>query len=257
MATLPLGTPGVEARGEARFFLIMACVMALMNVVGFGLNAATGRSSFSAPLIVHLHAVLMMSWMGLYVAQTAMVYTGNMRLHRKAGWLAVIFLPLMVLMGIMITRNSLQTAGGPPFFDQNQFIFSNTLQLLALVAMVGAAIAVRRNTGWHRRLMMSAFAMLTGPGIGRLLPMPFLIPYAWWIGSIIVPMIFIVIGMVADKRRYGRIHAAWLVGMGTFLAVQILADLLAYSAWGISFTQWLIEGTPGAERSMEAFFPPM
>ena len=29
----------------------------------------------------------------------------------------------------------------------------------------------------------------------------------------------------------------------------------AYSAFGVEFTQWFVAGTPGAERSLQAFFP--
>ena len=53
---------------------------------------------------------------------------------------------------------------GPPFFDQNQFLFSNPLQLLGFAIMAAWAVTIRKNTGWHRRLMYCAFAMLTGPG---------------------------------------------------------------------------------------------
>jgi len=41
------------------------------------------------------------------------------------------------------------------------------------------------------------------------------------------------------------------------LGVQVVADLVAYSDWGIAFTRQVLAGTPGAERSMEAFFPSM
>ena len=58
-------------------------------------------------------------------------------------------------------------------------------------------------------------------------------------------------------RRYGRAHPAWFFGIGTVIAIQIAADLVAYSAWGVSFTEQVIAGTPGAERPMAAFVPPM
>jgi uncharacterized membrane protein len=254
MATIP--APRADA-GEARFFFVMACIMAATNVAGFAANLAMGRSSFAMPPVVHFHAVMMLSWMALYVIQTALVAGNNLHLHRKLGKAALVVLAMVALSAVLVTINSMRTAGGPPFFDQNQFLFSNLLQLTGVVGMVCWAIALRANTGWHRRLMMCAFAMLTGPGIGRLLPMPLFIPYAWWIASIAVPLIWPLIGVLADKRRYGTVHPAWLAGMGTFLIIQIIADLLAYSAWGVGLTQTLIEGTPGAERGMAAFFPPM
>jgi hypothetical protein len=160
----------------------------------------------------------------------------------------------MVVMGVLITRWSIQTKGGPPFFDVNEFLVSNPLQLFAFGGLATAAVLARKNTGWHRRLMFCAFAVLTGPGIGRLLPNPYLIPYAWWI-TIGMSLLFPLIGALADKRRYGTIHPAWFWGIGTVIAVQIVADLIAYSPMGVAFTQWFVAGTPGAERSMAAFFP--
>ena len=44
---------------------------------------------------------------------------------------------------------------------------------------------------------------------------------------------------------------------GIILGMQVLADLIAYSPMGYQFTEWFLAGTPGGERQMEAFFPPM
>ena len=255
MATIAY--PSDTERGEARFFFTMACVMTVLIVAGFAFNLAMGRSSFGMPWLVHFHAWTMMSWVGIYLMQNSLIFADNVALHRRLGWLSVLWLPLILVMGTLITRYSLQSHGGPPFFDENQFLISNPLQLAGVVGIGAWAVTVRRNTGWHRRLMFFSFAMLTGPGIGRLLPSPLLIPYAWYVEAILPPIVFAVIGMVADKRRYGVVHPAWFWGIGILLGTQVIADLIAYSDWGIAFTQQVVAGTPGAERSMEAFFPPM
>jgi hypothetical protein len=197
-----------------------------------------------------------MGWLGIYVLQNALIFAGNVALHRRLGWLSVLFMPAVLVMGLLITRFSLQTTGGPPFFAQNQFLLSNPLQLVSVVIMVSWAIAVRSNTGWHRRLMFCAFAALTGPGVGRLAPSVLFIPYAWYVVAILPAVLFPAIGMLADKRRYGRVHPAWFWGVGIVLAMQIVADLIAYSPLGYSLTEQLIAGTTGADRPMEAFFPP-
>lgn len=254
LASIPYAT-GTD-RGEARFFFVLACAMAATIVAGFSLNLALGRSSFDSPLVVHVHALLFMGWVGIFLTQNALVFAGNLALHRRLGWIAAIWVPAMVLAGLAITRYSLQQGGGAPFFDQNQFLISNPLHLLGFAGLAGCAIARRRDTDWHRRLMFCSFTILTGPGIGRLLPNPLLIPYAWY-ASIFVPVIlFIGAGMVADKRRHGRVHPAWLWGFGLIVGLQVIADLIAYSPPGYQFTEWFLAGTPGAERQMEAFFPP-
>jgi hypothetical protein len=254
MASFAYGV--AQDRREERFFFIMAVAMAATIIGGFSLNFAFGRSSFASPWLVHFHAGMMMGWVALYLAQNALVWSDNLALHRRLGWLAVIWMPLMVASGLAITHYTMQVRGGPPFFDQNQFLFSNPLHMFGFAALVIWAIAVRANTGWHRRLMFGAMVILTGPGVGRILPMPLFIPYAWYV-SIFVPLIFIVIGMFADRRRYGKAHPAWWWPLGMIIGIQVIADLLAYSPLGYSVNEWYLSGTPGAERAREAFVPPM
>jgi hypothetical protein len=252
MATVPFAS-GAD-RDEARFFFIMGCLMAATIVAGFSFNIFAGRSTFASPPLLHFHGIVMMVWVGIYLAQNALILAENVVLHRRLGWVAVVWVPLMVVTGILMTRYSLQNHGGPPFFDQNEFLISNALLLLGFAGLVGWAIAVRRNTGWHRRLMFCAFALLVGPGVGRLFPMPLFIPYAWYV-SIFLPLVFPVIGILADKRRYGKAHPAWFWGIGLVVALQIVADLIAYSPVGYRITEQVLAGTPGAARQMEAFVP--
>jgi hypothetical protein len=255
MATIPYS---VDAdRGEARFFFTMACVMSAAIVAGFAFNLAMGVSSFRVPWMVHIHAFVMFGWLTLYLTQNAMIFTGNVAVHRRLGWLAVVWLPAMFVLGCLMTRWSVQEHGAPPFLEVNEFLFSNILLLLLSVSLVAWAITVRANTGWHRRLMYSGFTILTGPGVGRLgAPLWFRIePWGWWALNGLT-LLFIVAGMVADKRRYGKIHPAWFWGIGLIVGVQLVADLIAYSDWGESFTRSFVAGTPGGARPMQAFLPP-
>jgi len=245
----------VPASNEEKFFFRMACVMAAVIVAGFATNLALGRSTFAVPLVYHIHAFVFFGWVVIFLAQNYLVSHDNLALHRKLGWIAVVWVPVMVALAVAIMFTSLRRNGGPFFFDQNEFMISNVLQLVCFAGLVGAAILQRRNTGWHRRLMFVAMAILTGPGLGRLLPMPLMIPHAWRI-MVVVTMIFPIIMMIADKRRYGKVHPALLWGVGVVLVTQVVADLIAYSPLGESLTHMVIDGTPGAERPMAAFLPP-
>jgi len=256
MATLMgKALPGHDReRAERGFFRIMSIIMATIIVAGFAFNLTMGRSTFAVPLVYHLHALAFFGWVALYLAQNWLIATDNIRLHRTLGLAAYGWAPLMVAMGYTIMAISLRRTGGPFFFDQNEFLFSNSLLLLLFGAMVIVALRCRRHSGWHRRLMLTAMSILTGPGLGRLLPMPLFMPYAWRI-MMAVTLIFPVVGMLADKRRHGRVHPAWWWGVGAIILVQIVADLIAYSDWGRGMTRALVEGTPGAARPMEAFLP--
>jgi len=247
--------PARKMTGEHRFFLTMAIVMALVIVAGFSTNLAMGRSSFALPLLYHIHAFIFFGWVVLYVTQNALVANGSVTLHRRLGWLAAVWAPVIAVLGIAMTFYSLSRTGGLPFFDVREFLFANILSVLTFTGLVAAAIVNRRRTDWHRRLMFCAMAYLTGPGFGRLLPVPLLIPWSYWIAAFVAPTIFPLIGMVFDFRRNGKVHPAWLWGIGAALTAFVVADLIAYSAPGTAFARGVIAGSPAADRDLRAHFP--
>jgi uncharacterized membrane protein YozB (DUF420 family) len=252
MATL--AQPDASARSEERFFFTLACSMAAVLVAGFSFQLGTGRSSFDLPLIYHLHGVVFFGWVALVLTQTWLMASGNVALHRRLGWLSALWVPVMVMLGIAITVTSLRRTGGPFFFDANEFLIGNPVGLLAFAGLVAAAVAMRRRSDWHRRLMLSAMASITGPGIGRLMPVPLLIPWAWEIINLMA-MGFVVAGMVRDKRHHGQVHRAWFAGAAVVIGSLVLGEVLAYTDWAITLTEQVLAGYPGAARSMEAYLP--
>lgn len=253
MATV--APPHDAIRGSARFFTIMAFVMATVIVAGFSLNLAMGRSSFDAPLAYHVHAIIFMAWIGLYLAQHVSASAGNWVLHRRLGRLAYLWVPAMVIAGCMIMIIVARRTGGPFFFDQNEFLVSNLALLVCFGGLAWWALKRQRYAGWHRRLMLVSMAVLTGPGLGRILPLPLMMPNAWTI-TIALAFVFPLIGMMADMRHHGRVHPAYWWGTGIYASTFIVSMLIAYSPVGYGFTQWIVAGSPGAERPMEAFLPP-
>ncbi len=255
MATLAPNVRSVVDR-ERSFFLYLAIAMAAIIVAGFSLNIAAGRSSFSVPLVYHVHAFVFFGWVVLYLVQTILAATGNVRLHRQLGWLALAFIPAMVVLGTLMTVTTLQRSGGPFFFDQNQFLIANPLGITAFAGLAIAGLVMRRRTDWHRRLMCCAMIILTGPGFGRLLPMPLMVPYGWYVAAIVAPMAFFAAGMIADRRRSGRVHPAWYCGLAVLVGTQLVADGIAYSPAGHALTEQVLAGTPGAGRPMAGQMSP-
>lgn len=238
-----------------RFFTIMSFVMAGVIVAGFSLNLAMGRSSFALPAAFHVHGMIFMGWLGLYLAQVVTIASGNVALHRSLGKVAYLWIPAMIVAGVMIILVSVRGSGGPFFFAQNEFLISNMAGLLVFGGLTLWALRVRRYSGWHRRLMLVAMSALTGPGLGRLLPMPLLIPNAWTI-AVSASFVFGAIAMLVDWRANGRVHPAYWWGMGINVGAFVASMLLAYSPLGYAITEAVVAGTPGAERPMGPFLPP-
>jgi len=255
MATLATQAAPARANAEERFFMTAALAMAGVVIAGFSLNALMGRSSFSAPLPVHIHALLFMGWMSLYVVQNALVATGNVGVHKRLGWLSAFWIPAMIAAALFVIVGMVRRGTVPFFFAPIHFLSFDTMILASFAGLAGTAIRLRRRTDWHRRLMFCAMAALTGPGFGRLLPMPLLIPYAAET-AVAASLIFPAWGILSDRRRLGRIHAAWWWGLAAIIGGQLLAELVSHTALGLSLYSWVAAGSPGALISPTAFPAP-
>jgi hypothetical protein len=255
MATLATHAAPARANAEERFFMTAALAMAAVVIAGFSLNALMGRSTFSAPLPVHVHALLFMGWMSLYVVQNALVATGNVGVHKRLGWLSAFWIPAMIAAALFVIVGMVRRGAVPFFFAPISFLSFDTMILASFAGLAGTAIRLRRRTDWHRRLMFCAMAALTGPGFGRLLPMPLLIPFAAET-AVAASLVFPAWGMLSDRRRLGRVHPAWWSGLAAIVGGQILAEIVSHSALGLSLYDWIAAGSPGALVSPTAYPAP-
>jgi hypothetical protein len=234
------------ARNDDQFFLKSAIAMALLVVTGFSTQLALGRSTFASPLHVHLHAVFFMGWVAIYVAQNAFAATGAMALHRRLGWIATGWMIAMVVLGFVVTISMARRGVTPFFFKPLHFLIFDPIAVLAFACLTTAAVIKRRQTDWHRRLHFCAMSLLLGPAFGRLLPMPLFIPFAWE-ATVICVLVFPAIGVVADLRRSGTVHRAWVWGIGTMLASVILTEIVAFGPLGPPIYRIVTAGSPGAK----------
>jgi hypothetical protein len=241
--------------GDDGFFRIGAIAMALVIVAGFSLNIVMGRSSFAAPPLVHAHALVFMGWVGIFLVQSLSATGGHLALHRRLGWLAVIWILPMLGLGVAVTLALVRGGRVPFFFTPQQFLLFDPLTLFAFAGLTAAAIARRKQTDWHRRLHFCAMTLLLGPGVGRLLPMPLLIPHAFE-ATFAATMVFPLAGVIADLRRDGRVHPAWGWGIATLLLTLAAILLLDNSAIGGALYDAVTAGTPGADVPGRAFPPP-
>jgi hypothetical protein len=243
-----------EASRDFRFFRAQVTTMALVLVTGFIVQLGLGRSSFAAPAIVHVHAVIAMSWVGLVAAQAWLPAAGAVNLHRMLGKAALAWALVFAATGALVTVERIRAGTAPFFFQPQHFLIANPASLAAFLGLLFGAAALRRQTDWHARLQIGALAMLMGPGLGRLLPMPFLTPYAWEV-AVLVGLVFPAWGAVRDIRVHDRAHPAWMWSIGLGVALVVAARLVAFSPVGEAAFAGLTAGSP-VEGVDGLAFPP-
>jgi hypothetical protein len=227
------------------FFRRSAILMALVIVAGFSTQYLMGRSTFEARPLVHFHGIAFMTWVGLFVTQSWLATRGPIALHRQLGWIGAGWIAVLLVMAFLIVIDVAQRGLTPFFFRPQHFLIANPLTAVVFAALAWAAIRMRKSTDWHMRLHIGAMVAIIGPGFGRLLPMPLLIPYAFEIAGL-VSMLFILAGMIRDWRKMGKVHAAWWWGLIANLAVIPVSSMIANSPMGDAIYASVTKGHPGA-----------
>ncbi|MET0587101.1 MAG: adenylate cyclase [Novosphingobium sp.] len=216
--------------GDQRFFSRMAIGIAIFILFGFAQFAARGFVNYqTAPFWVHLHGLFFISWVTLFVVQNVLAERGAIGLHRKLGWLAVavaaVIVPLTSFTGIMAITLHRQ----PPFFTPPYFLALTQVGAIFFGGMVAAAIIKRRQTEWHRRLMLSATVLVLEPAFGRTLPMPLLGAELGEAIAGVLQVAILGIAMLHDRKHRGAIHPALFWGAGAVIMAHVLVSLLSGS----------------------------
>jgi hypothetical protein len=240
------GTPRAHAI-DRWIFVFMAAWFILVVLVGFIPDAIMKVQMVQAgqrppfPLVMHMHAVAMGSFLLLLLAQTTMVATGRNELHKQVGVAAFVLVPVLVLVGIVLaptmyyqTWNALQTApAGARAQLQQVLSIREDILLLQLSAglLFGTFIAIAlsaraRNSGLHKRMMILATAVPLAASIDRMEWLPSSLPASpwatdFWILAVVSPM------FLWDVVRNRRVHEAY----GIWLAIYIPVALLVTAAW--------------------------
>jgi hypothetical protein len=87
----------------AGLFIITALVGFIPESVSI-LTEVRSHARPPLPLVMHMHAVLMGSWLLLLFAQAVLVATGRRSLHRRIGLVALVLVPVILVSMVSLVR---------------------------------------------------------------------------------------------------------------------------------------------------------
>jgi hypothetical protein len=223
-----MATLAPTASREEAFYQRMALGLALFILFGFLQFAARGMVDYArVPLMIHVHALAMVAWLALLVTQATLVARDNLALHRRLGWYGAALATLIPFVAVGACLAVFNVGMNPPFFTPAFFLSLVTIESVLFAALVWFAISRRRQTDWHRRLMIGATVILMEPALERLLPMPIIGgENGDWIAMIIQ---LGALGLVVrhDRASIGRIHPASVTAMATVVLGHALVSVAA------------------------------
>jgi len=238
MAAIAEGRPAPRLT-EHDAFLAMTALIWLGVLAGFGTDIAThwGRNYL---LIVHAHALAMLSWLGLFTTQVLLVRSGRTAVHRRLGliapWLAGAMLVLGPATAVFMDRLAFETKGTPP-----DFLAVQLSDMLAFGTLTAAALLLRRNSAAHKRLMLLGTLHISDAGFARWLgdsleaAVTTFAGEGYWAffasaytANIVLVLVFGGLDWIVNRR----LHPAYLAGAAwTFALMLGAAGLFFNPAW--------------------------
>jgi hypothetical protein len=238
VATTAAAIPRTTA--PRRLYIGLALLAVAIAAVGFWPTyfgpLVAGAAEKTA--IVHLHAVVYVGWLAIFVTQTVLAATGRIAAHMKLGRFAIGYGVLLIAVGLLtaFARFALRVRAGEAADAQAQLL-GPLLDMLVFAPLFAAAIYYRRKPELHKRLMIVATTSLLIAAAARMqFPAELRL---WLVHSIwLAP---ILLAMAHDFWRQRRVHPVYVMGLVVLLLEGPLVRTAARTSelW-LDMSGWLV-----------------
>lgn len=197
------------------------------------------------PLVLHMHAILMGSFLLVLLAQTTLAAIGRNDLHRRLGIAGIVIGSALVVAGFILAPtmyhlawNAAQTAS-PEMREElqqgilgrdNIMLFQLRIGILFPILLYIGVRARGRNAGLHKRMMILATVMALPAGIDRISWLPTTLP-----GSPLATDLYTLLAVspmfLWDVARNGAVHKAYWIWLGIALPFTVAVHGLWSTAW--------------------------
>jgi hypothetical protein len=205
------------------------------------------------PAILHVHAVLMGSFLLLLLGQTWLMATGRRNLHMQIGIAGFALAGALIIAGFLLVNTNYATLyGATQSADpavaagatEGLRIWENIMLLqirigILFALFLGIGFRARgQDSGLHKRMMILATAMALPAGIDRIPWLPHTMPGSPL--SVDLYTVAAVSPMLAwDVVRNGYLHRAWVIWFAITIPCAVAVNLL-----------WDTPGWHGAVKQM-------
>lgn len=237
MTSAPQSQTHEAGRHDRLFYGGMAAAMGLTVLAGFSSTyylrffAGGPRATFTGgpfTALVHVHGALFSAWVLLFVAQTALVASRRVAVHRRLGVAGAVLAAAMVVAGTSIAIAAAARGSAPPGVDPLAFLVIPLFDMVLFASFVTAALALRRDKETHKRLMLLAYVSIVVAAVARL---PGVLPLGPP-GFFGLSFLFVVMGGLYDFFSRRRVHKVYLWGGALFLAsVPVRVAISGTGAW--------------------------
>ena len=204
------------------FYLCTALLMALLAAWAFSHTIEAGllHAQPPRPLLLWVHAACFLAWIVLFLAQSALVRTRKVRLHRTLGWFGAALATTMVVSGFIVSVVMLRFEVTVLHRNVASFLAILWGDMIIFGACMALAIYFRKRPEYHRRLVFLASCQLMQAVFVRF--------HYLGVHDLYFPALdlLIVAGVARDLVVDGRVNRVYVYVFPGMIALQVLATYL-------------------------------
>ncbi|MGH9733559.1 MAG: hypothetical protein ACRD8A_03075 [Candidatus Acidiferrales bacterium] len=187
---------------------------------------------------VHVHAVLLFSFLGLLIVQPLAIRYKAFSAHRILGKLSNILMPFIVVFSVAVLWKEYHEhlAAGATIGAARNAEFLSAVQLLLFGTLYVVAIAAirRRDVAMHMRCMICIVLVLLPAGLARMLGYWFDVRQSWSQTVCLIVIDGLLLGLMAFDRNHRSVTRR----------LTLRPYTLVLSAYIVIEAVWLILGRP-------------
>lgn len=229
MATVAARKTKTSLRSERAFFLGMMAALVVLDVWGFA-HSFYLRSVLAPPVTYldrpdwmrwafMIHGTLFTCWIILFAAQTVLIGSKRLPLHKQVGQAIYPLFFAIVAYGLFVGWLGARHGFHDVPFDSVTFSALPWLVILSFAILVWAGLNERRDPQRHKRLMLLGTIVLSDAGIARVALFQGILP-PWFDVTVfmLVPLI------LWDMATLRRVHPTTVKG-GLLVAAALLLSV--------------------------------
>ena len=221
------------------FYFAMSLLVAGIVVSGFSqtVNENLIHPSVPRPLILWFHAAAFSAWVILFIFQSALVRTHNVKWHRFFGWFGValgtVMVPLGITTSIIMGRFDILVKHEP---GSDAFLIVPWYDMVAFATFFSLAILWRKKSELHRRFIFIATCGLLSAAFGRF---QYLSDHNLFYAGVDA---VILLGVVRDLLVNRRVHRVYLIALPALIVCQafVVYTMANGSAWWVKIADKIL-----------------
>ncbi len=171
---------------------------------------------------VHFHAVTMLAWLTLTIAQPILIRRRRFTMHRQLGLLTYALLPLLAVGFWLVMRD------GQLRHKQPDLILATAFDGFLFFFLVGMGLFYRKRRAHHGRFMMLSLVPFLNPTLGRLISPAVSVPFE----------LLLLIALLVRARRRREDIRPYAVALMAFLGALTLLVVLMVAFPSVPQALW-------------------